>query len=157
MVWGDKVRKAALAGVVAVTLTTTLLGCKTIETQSPMVLNDVTQNAIHTSEVQLAPLSSVPGTYEGLLPCADCSGIKTVYRLHVDGTYLKTEAYEGTNDIFSEKGQWVYRDGVLFLTAENDQQPYMLRAEVGQLRLLDQEGKCISGDLAPHYVLKKHR
>src|SRR5690606_19199026 len=33
------------------------------------------------------------GTYEGILPCADCEGIKTTIILKEDGTYSSKETY----------------------------------------------------------------
>ena len=40
-------------------------------------------------------MASIAGTYDGRLPCADCSGLRTVLTLGADGRYRMEESYEG--------------------------------------------------------------
>lgn len=45
------------------------------------------------------------GTYEGILPCADCGGIKTTLKINSDATYdLRSEYLGEENGIFEESG-----------------------------------------------------
>lgn len=121
------------------------------------VVSQVTQTAMKASSTRLAKLEEVPGTYEGVLPCADCEGIATTYHIHNDGTFTTVERYQGTKEVFKSSGRWQYRNGVLFMVDSEDPHPYMVRAEDGQIRLLDANGKANTGELADHYVLKKIR
>ncbi len=137
-----------------------LAGCKTVESGAIKDSGNVLQAtaaAITASKVQLATLEEVPGTYEGVLPCADCEGIDTTYHIHADGTFTTVDRYQGTKDVFKSSGRWVYKKGILILTDDTDPQPYMIRAELGQLRLLDADGSAVTDELAEHYVLKKIR
>lgn len=36
-----------------------------------------------------------PGSYTGILPCADCSGIETILDIKADGNYTLDETYQG--------------------------------------------------------------
>ena len=45
------------------------------------------------------------GTYEGTLPCADCSGIRTTLKINSDTTYELRSEYLGRKDgVFEESG-----------------------------------------------------
>lgn len=95
------------------------------------------------------------GIYQGILPCADCEGIKTQLILHKDLTYTLQTQYVGRKDtVFTEKGKfnWVENGGSIILD-NACKQKYL----VGENRIfhLDKDGKRISGDLADKYVLKK--
>lgn len=121
------------------------------------VMVQVTRQAIKASGTALAKLDEVPGTYEGVIPCADCEGIKTTYHLHADGTFTTVSRYLGTKEVFKSFGNWRYRKGILFLTDNKDPQPYLIRAEKDQLRLLDEEGKAVTDETAEKYILQKLR
>jgi len=50
-----------------------------------------------------------PEKYEGILPCADCAGLKTELALNRDNTYSLKETYLATRDgdkAFSSTGRW---------------------------------------------------
>ena len=44
------------------------------------------------------------GIYSGILPCADCEGIKTDIQLHKDGTYRMARKYLGMGDSQAHEG-----------------------------------------------------
>ena len=46
------------------------------------------------------------GTFRGILPCADCSGIDTTLALMPDGTYAISEAYQGKAGGAKMDGTW---------------------------------------------------
>ena len=55
-------------------------------------------------EAQGAFVASVPGVYEGVLPCADCSGIRTELYVRAKGSYTRVSHYEGKDVSFEEAG-----------------------------------------------------
>ena len=150
----------ARMGLVSVALSGVLLvsGCAPMAQHGGGDVDSLTKTALNSSKEAVASLKEVPGTYAGLIPCADCTGIKSTYRLHEDGTFSKTEVYLGAkSEKFDDKGKWHYKNGIVILTDEKDPHPYMLRAEKGQLRFLDADGKSITGELENDYILKKIR
>ena len=47
-----------------------------------------------------------PGVYRGMIPCADCEGIKMQLRLTQDGTYQLASLYQGKDTtVFREMGK----------------------------------------------------
>lgn len=96
------------------------------------------------------------GTYEGILPCADCEGIKTTIRLYADGTFERTQEYLGKSRTpFTDKGKFEWNEGgsVISLIDNNDNQKY----QVGENQLfhLDNAGNQIKGNLSEKYILTK--
>ena len=57
-------------------------------------------------EAQGAFVASVPGVYEGVLPCADCSGIRTELYVRAKGSYTRVSHYEGKEGSWEEAGVW---------------------------------------------------
>ncbi|NBC57156.1 MAG: META domain-containing protein [Bacteroidetes bacterium] len=114
------------------------------ETQKKLPTADNSQNALDWD-----------GTYQGVLPCADCIGIETQITLNNDLTYTKTQKYLGKSDsTFSSKGQFKWNEaGSKIYLDKNEKQAY----QVGENKLfaLDLEGKKISGDLEDLYILNK--
>jgi len=95
------------------------------------------------------------GTYEGLLPCADCEGIKTVVSINKDNTYVSKETYVGKDTTpFESKGTFKWdKQGQKITFSDKNGKSYF----VGENTLihLDREGNKISGDLAEKYKLMK--
>lgn len=96
------------------------------------------------------------GTYRGLLPCADCPGIRTVLTLDSEGTYvLQTRYLDRGDEIFIEEGTfaWDASGSRITLSEESGGRMYL----VGENRLiqLDGDGQRITGDLADLFVLTK--
>ena len=98
-----------------------------------------------------------PGTYTGMVPCADCDGIQTSITLRADGTFERERLYLGKPGApMSDSGQFAWNDAgsiVTLAAADGTTQMY----QVGEKLLfhLDQAGNRITGDLAPQYVLAK--
>ncbi|MEI5985456.1 MULTISPECIES: copper resistance protein NlpE [Sphingobacterium] len=96
--------------------------------------------------------TGVVGTYEGKLPCADCTTISTVLSLDNNKNYLMRYMYVGkSEEVFEHKGKWQLDNDILSL--ENID--YNFRISNNQLQQLDLSGKEIKGDLAEKYVLLK--
>jgi uncharacterized lipoprotein NlpE involved in copper resistance len=97
------------------------------------------------------------GTYQGIIPCAHCEGIKTSITLNTDGTYSRTIQYLGKEDSSStENGKYTWNDEgseISISIGETETQAY----KVGENKLfhLDREGNVIKGDLADNYILQK--
>ncbi|KLV03163.1 lipoprotein [Photobacterium aquae] len=97
------------------------------------------------------------GTYTGILPCADCEGIKTELVLGQDGTFNLTEVYLGKKDgTFEHDGtfNWNAAGNTIALPGISDQ-PIQYFVGENQLFRLDREGNRVTGELADHYTLKK--
>jgi len=98
------------------------------------------------------------GQFVGMLPCADCPGIDTRITLNTDGTFTLLETYQDRKEKTTPiEGTWTAEDnGKRILLdpntkAEADRQYEVLSHD--EIRLLDQEGKHIEGDLP--YNLKR--
>lgn len=110
-------------------------------------------NSEHTSEKALA----WHGLYEGVLPCADCEGLKTSLTIRPDHSYtLKVVSlgkqaepltYEGTF-AWASDGQTIYLNDA----TEGSNRYFLGEGFVAQL---DLEGQRITGELGEKYVLKK--
>lgn len=97
------------------------------------------------------------GTYTGVTPCADCEGIQTELTLNPDMTYILKTNYMGRDTHFPEdRGtfKWDSSGSKVELIGLKDG-PNLFFVGENMVRLLDMEGKEVSGPLADHYVLKK--
>ncbi|WP_339634263.1 copper resistance protein NlpE N-terminal domain-containing protein [Bizionia echini] len=106
---------------------------------------------MHTSQNSL----DWKGTYVGILPCADCEGIKTTLRLNEDMSYEAVTEYLGKKDgVFDSRGYYKWEDdGQNILLSDENETKY----KVGENKLiqLDKSGNVITGELAEMYILKK--
>src|SRR5690606_38945248 len=95
------------------------------------------------------------GTYEAVLPCADCPGIKTVLVLREDETFEILNEYLERDTESADEGTFVWEDSgsVVHLKGKNTD----LKLKVGENSLfqLDQGGREITGNLAEHYRYRK--
>ncbi|MBB2149671.1 copper resistance protein NlpE [Pedobacter gandavensis] len=97
------------------------------------------------------------GTYTGVTPCADCEGIQTELTLNPDMTYILKTNYMGRDTHFPEdRGtfKWDSTGSKVELIGLKDG-PNLFFVGENTVRLLDMEGKEVTGPLADHYVLKK--
>ena len=95
------------------------------------------------------------GTYQGMLPCADCEAINTTVTLNADGSYQLERVYVGKSaQVFTEQGifNWSDMGSTVLLEAE---QPVQFFVAENQLFMLDKQGKRIEGELAARYRLQK--
>lgn len=97
------------------------------------------------------------GTYQGILPCADCEGIKTQIVLNQDLSYVLETQYMGKDKkVFQSKGSFKWDENGSKITLDDtEKQTY----QVGENRLfhLDKDGNRITGDLAGKYVMEKEK
>ncbi len=101
------------------------------------------------------PLSGLPATFKGTLPCADCPGIDFVLDLKADHTYASRMTYQERNAHFDDSGTWSVDDTgkVLTLHTKNGGiQKYAVR-DSETLRPLDGDGHEIESKL--NYALTR--
>lgn len=96
------------------------------------------------------------GTYEGILPCADCPGIKTTVTLNKDETIKVVSEYMKGNQKLIDEGhfQWTADNNALYLDTK-DKNRHFYRVGENKLIILSQEGEDIKGPLADKYILLK--
>lgn len=115
---------------------------------------------VSTQEIEIIADNSMnslewEGTYEGLLPCGDCEGIKTSIRINRDKTYVARETYKGKSDsIFESKGTFKWDDqGQKITFSDSKKHPYLVGENI--LIHLNKDGNRESGEMAEQYILKK--
>lgn len=99
-----------------------------------------------------------PGIYKGLLPCADCYGIKTSLALNKNNTYIMIYQYAGKSPRdYVEKGKftWGEKENTIILTPRkgNAVRQYLIGNDT--LTELDKDGNLVSGEQASRYVLRR--
>ena len=99
----------------------------------------------------------VPGIYEGTLPCADCEGIQTQLTLKEDAHFERSAVYLGRDAApFVDSGTWhIADDSIVVLERSGHNIQSYLAETSGNLRMLDQERKAITGDLVAMFVLHR--
>ena len=84
------------------------------------------------------------GTYEGILPAADCEGIRTALTLNNDNTYVLRSEYHFINGRLMELAQ-----------SSSNEKSYYKILDGSKVMLSDKEGTVNQGVLAEYYILKK--
>lgn len=145
-------RDVTLSGLILL-LAASLTGCEpattvsTAQTETAVIVPDPAHNARNSLDWA--------GTYQGMLPCADCEAINTELTLHDDGRYHFSRQYVGKSvQQFTEQGQfsWNSAGNTVLLDTEPPEQFFVGE---NQLFMLDQQGQRIEGDLAARYRLQK--
>ncbi len=97
----------------------------------------------------------LPATFAGMVPCADCVGIKYELTLEVNKTFTEKTVYAGKSDeVFHQSGKWfMMNDSVLALQKETEGMKYFM-ADSGNLVMLDRQGNRITGNTARLYILQ---
>lgn len=119
------------------------------------------QSKSNTSEVIAAEGNTTSttdfyGAYEGVLPCADCPGIKTVLTLRDDTTYdLSTKYLEKGEGAIETSGVYTLEEDVITLItpSTNEETYYKILDE--KLALLNPDKQLNEGELADKYILTK--
>lgn len=96
------------------------------------------------------------GRYQGVLPCADCEGIKTTLDLTEEFNYVMTRVYQGRDTKpFVETGTFRWDDAGSSIILTGNGETVMFKVGENRLIQLDREGKTITGALASRYILEK--
>ena len=130
-------------------LTIGIISCKA-------TLNAQKTEVQHTGDNSMNSLDW-PGIYQGVLPCADCEGIKTQIVLKNDLKYHLKTSYLGNDEkIFETEGSFIWDKSGSKITLDNsEKQVYQVGENI--LFHLDKNCKRITGNLADNYILKKEK
>lgn len=122
--------------------------------QSGKIISDTKELAPEAVRVDVnSSPSSWSGTYEGVLPCADCEGIKTEITLNKDSSFLKKMIYLGKDStVFEQKGIIKWGTDGKIVTLDDS-----IRYSIGtnNLSQLSADGSKVLGALSEKYILKK--
>lgn len=100
--------------------------------------------------------SKVSRLYEGVIPAADCPGIKIELMLRDNGRYTMNSEYLERDMSFSESGGYsVSGDTVSLAATDGDAFRYRFLKSGGDLRMLDADGHTIDGVLKDNYTLTR--
>lgn len=110
-------------------------------------------DTIHTSQNSL----DWEGTYQGVVPCADCGGMEIELSIKLDSNFTLAINHQGKGNGSPEvdTGKFVWVDGgtIQFIGFKNG--PSWFKVGEGRIWQLDENGKRIEGNLAERYILKK--
>lgn len=115
--------------------------------------NKEQNNTTHNAQNSL----DYAGTYVGIIPCADCSGIEIELTIDYDNSYVKKAIYqdEAPDNLFVTEGSFEWNEAGNTITLLAEDSPEKYRIEENKIWLLDIEGNKITGDLADNYMLSK--
>ncbi|MDP2226545.1 MAG: copper resistance protein NlpE N-terminal domain-containing protein [Moraxellaceae bacterium] len=130
-----------------------LTACQTALPPTADLATPVTPVPVITPPV-IEPPAAAPATgmFSGLLPCADCGGIRTTLQLRPDARFLLREVYEGRGTT-SDFGMWSEAAGVITLQGASGEPRRFRRTTLEVLRQLDTAGLDIDSTLP--YELKR--
>lgn len=111
---------------------------------TPSAAGDTSENALDWN-----------GTYEAIIPCADCPGIKTLLTLNNDKTFSITEEYLDRNSKNDDKGTFSWDSTGSIITLKGNTASYKYKVGENILIQLDMEGKEIDGPNKDLYIFKK--
>jgi len=100
---------------------------------------------------QLGPLGTLPATFEGVIPCADCPGIRQRIVLQKDGRFRSRMTYLERSRHFDEAGTWAIEGNTLVLTAGSTMR-WAIQGPAA-IAMLDQQGQPIVS--ANNYTLRR--
>ena len=97
------------------------------------------------------------GSYSGVLPCADCEGIRTEVILVDESQFIRKTQYIGQDDmVFEESGIYTWDEAGNTITLEGVDEPNQYFVSENRIFHLDKDGNRIEGELAEKYILKKN-
>lgn len=141
-----KLKKITLT-LATIALAGSLIGCSNDTNES-----SVAQEAAITSQVENTADVSLDwtGIYEGILPCADCSGIKTTLTLNANKTFELAQTYltgkkEEKTEVATGGFHWVGEKPVIELDDKGTPIYYMITE--GAAIKYDTEGNPIDSKL----------
>lgn len=132
------------------------------KTETEKVEDVQTETVETTAEESTEMTTNEPwaGTYQGVLPCADCGGIDTEIMIHDNNTYMETQNYldkEGENS-FKFEGTVVWNEDKTQFTltpSKEGENAVTYKVQEGSIVALDADGNEYTGDIASAYVLNK--
>ena len=95
------------------------------------------------------------GTYEAVVPCADCPGIKTVLTLNKDKTFTISEEYLERKSKNEDKGTFDWDASGSVITLNGKSAKYKYKVGENKIIQLDMSGQPIDGPNKDLYVFTK--
>jgi heat shock protein HslJ len=97
------------------------------------------------------------GTYQGIIPCDGCTGIKTRLTLNEDGTYGRSMSFIGSEtEHVDQEGNYSWdNDGFVVTLEVPDGENQAYQVGEGRLIHIDSDGKHLNGVFADEYRLEK--
>jgi copper homeostasis protein (lipoprotein) len=107
------------------------------------------EDQLEPSPAALPSLGSLPATFAGTLPCADCPGIYYQLNLFPDRTFVARSTYRERDAAIDDIGRWVLSsDGrVVVMKGANDRPVMFAIRDDDTLVMLDAEGDEIESTL----------
>ncbi|REC42002.1 copper resistance protein NlpE [Chryseobacterium pennipullorum] len=115
-----------------------------LTTATPKAVGDTSENALDWA-----------GTYEAVVPCADCPGIKTSLTLNYDKTFIINEEYIDRNSKNQDKGTFTWDTTGGSITLKGQTAKYKYKVGENALYQLDMDGNEITGPNKDLYIFKK--
>ncbi|MDL2262012.1 copper resistance protein NlpE [Bacteroidales bacterium OttesenSCG-928-I21] len=141
--------------ILSIILLTSCGGVNTKKSSSTKEVNNTEQQQkeIHNSQNSL----DYGGTYEGIIPCADCPGIEISITLDYKNKYTKKMTYQNRepNNVFTSKGRYEWNEIGNKITLLNETVPEIYQVGENKLTMLDLSGNKIAGENADKYVLRQ--
>jgi uncharacterized lipoprotein NlpE involved in copper resistance len=137
---------------------------KTIETTDAVTDSAAVQTITSDSTTKATPTAAGdtsenaldwPGTYEAVVPCADCPGIKTSLTLNNDKTFSITKEYLEKKSKNQDKGTFQWDAAGSAITLKGKTASYKYKVGENILIQLDMDGQEITGPNKDLYVFKK--
>ncbi len=111
-----------------------------------------TNTDMHTAENAL----DYDGIYRGVLPCADCPGIKYTVFINRNGTFRSVMDYLERDTKVESAGNYTWDKAGRIITLKADKEsPVKFFVGENSLTQLDADGERITGDLANNFILTK--
>lgn len=151
-----------------------LVACNKHQQQDQATVNNPSTESVSTSPSTSAspttsetvPTGDTPetsldwhGEYKGVLPCADCEGIKTELELNADKTYELTQEYlgKGNGKEIKTKGSFEFdKTNLSIINLDKAAENQRFFVDENEISVVERDtGKKVEGALAEHYTLKK--
>ncbi len=127
----------------------------TVQTQTPPSDSSITKATPSAPGDTSENALDWPGTYDAVVPCADCPGIKTSLTLNNDKTFSITEEYIDRKSKSDDKGSFEWDATGSIITLKGKTAKYKYKVGENMLIQLDMDGKEIDGPNKDLYVFKK--
>lgn len=96
------------------------------------------------------------GTYQALMPCADCAAILTTLTLAQDGSFELKRLFVGEDgSLFDDRGRFSWSEDGRRIMLDIGDAPTQYLVQENRIVQLDMSGEPITGNLAERYILHK--
>lgn len=123
-------------------------------TQNQNTDNSSNSSGADTEQKTSTQANEYVGTYKGMFPCADCSGINVLITLN-ESTYTSEETAEDI--VTKDKGSVSYDKEnkiITLISSEEKDRKTSYKVKENTIVFLE-DGKEIEGELASYYILTK--